>query len=149
MKRQSHITGFYLETLMLIVVFIAIILVLTQIFGLAQMQSVKAKQLTDAVVLAGNAAEAVSASKTADELLALLNENDNAFPMQDAAGVTARYDGDLLPERDGSYRVDVTWLPEETGTGTMVGSVVEVRCGEAAEPVFRLETEAFRPEVSG
>ena len=149
MKRQSHITGFYLETLMLIVVFIAIILVLTQVFGLAQMQSVKAKQLTDAVVLAGNAAEAVSASKTADELLALLNENDNAFPMQDAAGVTARYDGDLLPERDGGYRVDVTWLPEETGTGTMVGSVVEVHCGEAEEPIFRLETEAFRPEVSG
>ena len=113
------------------------------------MQSVKAKQLTDAVVLAGNAAEAVSASKTADELLALLNENDNAFPMQDAAGVTARYDSDLLPESDGSYRVDVTWLPEETGTGTMVGSVVEVHCGETAEPVFRLETEAFRPEVSG
>ena len=147
MKRQSHITGFYLETLMLIVVFISIILVLTQVFGLAQMQSVKARELTDAVVLAGNAAEAFSASETAEELLALLNENDNAVPMADTAGVTARYGSDLAPRSDGSYRVDVTWLPEEMETGTMIGSVVEVRSGEAEEPIYRLETEAFRPEV--
>ena len=57
MKKNGHITGFYLETLLLIVVFIAIILVLTQVFGLAQVQSVRAKQLTEAVTLAGNAAE--------------------------------------------------------------------------------------------
>lgn len=148
MKRQSHITGFYLETLMLIVVFISIILVLTQVFGLAQIQSVKAKQLTDAVVLAGNAAEAVSASDTTEELLNLLNENNNAVPMPDAPGVLVRYDGDLAPEHEGSYRVDVTWLPEKTETGTMIRSVVEVRSGETEEPVYRLETEAFRPEVS-
>ena len=53
MKKNGHITGFYLETLLLIVVFIAIILVLTQVFGLAQVQSVRAKQLTEAVTLAG------------------------------------------------------------------------------------------------
>ena len=38
MKRNGQITAFYLETLLLIVVFIAIILVLTQVFGLAQLQ---------------------------------------------------------------------------------------------------------------
>ena len=148
MKKQGHITGFYLETLMLIVVFISIILVLTQVFGLAQLQSVKAKQLTDAVVLAGNAAEAVSASDSTDELLSLLNENGNAVPRTDTAGVTAHYGDDLTPEPDGRYRVDVTWLPEETASGIMITSVVEVHCGETEEPVYRLETEAFHPEVS-
>ena len=58
MKKHSHITGFYLETLMLIVVFVLIILVLTQVFGLAQMQSTRAKHLNGAVVLAQTAAEA-------------------------------------------------------------------------------------------
>ena len=148
MKKNGHITGFYLETLILIVVFISIILVLTQVFGLAQIQSVRAKELTEAVVLAGNAAEAVSASETEDALLALLNENNNAMSMPDTAGVTACYDSDMNPMPQGNYRVDVSWLPEETETGTMIHSVIEVRCGENAEPVYRLETESFRQEVS-
>ena len=147
MKRQGHITGFYLETLMLIVVFISIILVLPQVFGLAQMQSVRARELTRAVILAGNAAEAASASETEEALLELLNENGNAARLQDTAGVTVRYGKDLSPDPEGSYRVDVTWLPTETETGTMVSSVIEVRCAGTEEPVYRLETETFHPEV--
>ena len=148
MKKSGHITGFYLETLILITVFISIILVLTQVFGLARVQSARARELTEAVALAGNAAEAVSASETENALLALLDENGNARPMPDTAGVTACYDADLNPAPQGDYRVDVTWLPEETETGTMIRSVIEVRCGENSEPVYRLETESFRPEVS-
>ena len=148
MKKQSHITGFYLETLMLIVVFVLIILVLTQVFGLAQMQSTRAKQLNGAVILAQNAAEAVAASETPEELLKLLNENGNAVPMSEPAGVTARYDRELNPDAEGNYRVDVTWLPEETENGILVHSVAEVRCEETEAPVYRLETERFRTGVS-
>lgn len=148
MKKQSHITGFYLETLMLIVVFVLIILVLTQVFGLAQMQSTRAKQLNGAVILAQNALEAVSASETPEDLLKLLNDNDNAVLMADTAGVTACYDSDLNPDAEGSYRVDVTWLPEETENGILVHSVAEVRCEDAEAPLYRLETERFRTGVS-
>ena len=148
MKKQSHITGFYLETLMLIVVFVLIILVLTQVFGLAQMQNTRAKQLNGAVILAQNAAEAAAASETPEELLKLLNENGNAVPMTEPAGVTVRYDRDLNPDAEGNYRVDVTWLPEETENGILVHSVAEVRCDDAEAPVYRLETERFRTGVS-
>lgn len=148
MKKQSHITGFYLETLMLIVVFVLIILVLTQVFGLAQMQSTIAKQLNGAVILAQNAAEAAAASETPEELLKLLNDNDNAVLMADTAGVTACYDSDLNPDAEGNYRVDVTWLPEETENGILVHSVAEVRCDDAEAPVYRLETERFWTGVS-
>lgn len=148
MKKQSHITGFYLETLMLIVVFVLIILVLTQVFGLAQMQSTRAKELNGAVILAQNAAEAVAASETPEELLKLLNDNDNAVLMADTAGVTACYDSDLNPDAEGNYRVEVTWLPEETENGILVHSVAEVRCEETEAPVYRLETERFRTGVS-
>ena len=144
MKKQSRFTAFYLETLILIVVFIAIILVLTQVFGLARVQSVKARQLTDAVVLAGNAAEAVSASRTEEELLELLNERDNAIAMPDDAGITARYDERLQPDASGGYRVDVSWVPEETETGTMIRSVVEVHWNDGEIPIYLLETEAFK-----
>ena len=73
MKKNGQITAFYIEALLLIVVFLAIILVLTQVFGLARQQSIAAGQLTDAVTLAGNAAEAVSASADPDELFHLLD----------------------------------------------------------------------------
>ena len=148
MKKQSHITGFYLETLMLIVVFVLIILVLTQVFGLAQMQSTRAKQLNGAVILAQNALEAASASETPEDLLTLLNDNDNAVLMADTACVTACYDSDLNPDAEGNYRVDVTWLPEETENGILVHSVAEVRCDDAEAPIYRLETERFRTGVS-
>ena len=46
MKKNGHITAFYLETLLLIVVFIGINLILTQVFGLGRVQSVEAKRLT-------------------------------------------------------------------------------------------------------
>ena len=63
-------------------------------------------------------------------------------------GVTACYDSDLNPDAGGIYRVDVTWLPEEAGDGTMIHSTAEVRCDETDEPVYRLETESFRTGVS-
>ena len=147
MKQGKHLTAFYLETLLLIVVLTAIILVLTQVFGMAQRQSAAAKELTDAVILAQNAAEAVSAGEDRDALLLLLNENGNAFVMQDEAGVSACYDRDRNPAPDGPVRVDVFWNPEKTEKGTMVHSEIQVYCGNRPESIYRLETAAFKPEA--
>ena len=146
-ERNGHITAFYLETLLLIVVLIAMILVLTQVFGLAQRQSTQAQRLTDAVALAGNAAEAVSASDSEEELFQLLNENENAVRMKDPAGVTAAFGKTLQPDPAGSYHVEVSWYPEETQNGVMIHSVILVRFDNAEEPIYRLETESFRQEV--
>ena len=46
--RKNHITAFYVETLLLILVFITIILVLTHVFGLGRAQSAAARELNDA-----------------------------------------------------------------------------------------------------
>ena len=148
MKKDSSVTAFYLEALLLIVLFVAMILLLTQVFGFAQTKSEQAKELTDAVFLAGNAAEAVSASSSAEELLQILNTADNAALLSDAAGVTAKYGRNAEPDGQGCYRVDVSWLPEKTKTGTMVNSVIQVRCGEAEAPIYQLETKVFLREVS-
>ena len=146
MKRDGQITAFYFETLLLIVVFLVIILVLTQVFGLTIQQTAAARQLTDAVMLAGNAAEAVSISADPGELLSLLNENGNAAERSDSSGVTARYDDGKNPDPQGAYRVDVSWQPEKTARGTMISSVIQVSHGDSEEPVYRLETASFREE---
>ena len=144
MKRNGQITAFYFETLQLIVVFLAIILVLTQVFGLARQQTAAARQLTDAVTLAGNAAEAVSASADPAELLNLLNENGNAEELPDASGVKAFYDNEKNPDPQGAYRVEVSWQPEKTAGGTMISSVISVCHGSSEEPIYSLETASFR-----
>ena len=146
MKRDGQITAFYFETLLLIVVFLLIILVLTQVFGLARQQSAAARQLTDAVTLAGNAAEAVSISADPAELLALLNENGNAEELPDASGVRACYNDEKNPDPQGAFCVEVSWQPEKTARGTMVSSVIQVRHGASEKPVYSLETASFREE---
>ena len=146
MKRNGQITAFYLETLLMILVLVGIILLLTQVFGLGKLQSVEAAHLTNAVTLAGNAAEAVSASRSVEELTAILNENGNAAPMPDTAGVTARYDTDMNPDPAGALRVDVYWLPEAAESGELVKSKILVAFGSDDEPLYRLETAVFLPE---
>lgn len=145
MKKNGHITAFYLETLLLIVVFIGIILILTQVFGLGRTQSVEAKRLTDAVILAQNAAEAVSAAEGSEELLALLNENGNAAALPDTLGVAARYDTDMRPDPAGELRVDVCCTVEESG---LVQGHIQVFRQGAEAPVYELETAALWKEVS-
>ena len=149
MRKNGSVTAFYLETLLLIVVFIGIILLLTQVCGMAQLHSAAARQLTDAVVLAGNAAEAFSASKSPEELLERLNENNNAVALTDTAGVEAVYGSDLSPDSSGCYRVSVTWQPEQTETGTMVSGGIRVMAAGKAEPVYHLETKVFLQEAAG
>ena len=178
MKKSGHITAFYVETLLLIVVFIAIILLLTQVFGLARRQSADARELTDAVALASNAAEALEAAGSPEELLALLDEAGNAvlydpadhpdltgtLPQpegEDSAGegpaasptalITARFGEDHAPDPKGVYEVRVAWTPEASGTGTLVRGTIEVfegMNGADTAPVYTLETASFKPEVT-
>lgn len=155
MKKNHSVTAFYIETLLLIVVFLSIILVLTQIFGLARMQSASARQLTDAVTLAGNAAEAFSGSESKNAMLQLFNERDNAGALPEGNGVFARYDASLQPDADGAFRVEVTWEAEpdpaegeSAASGNapagLVRSVIRVLYGEDGREVYRLETAAYK-----
>jgi len=145
LKRQ-HITGFYVETLLLIVVFIAILLLLTQIFGLSKVRSGEAEHLTNAVCLAGNAAEAFAASDSPAELAAWLDENGNAALMTDTAGVTARYDAQMNPDPNGSITVELYWLQEPDG---FVRAQIRVLAEGVSEPVYTLQTASYRQEVAG
>ena len=146
MTKREHITGFYLETLLLIVVFVAIILVLTQVFGLSRAQSAEAKMLTNAVCLAQNAAEAVSAAESPEALLSLLDEGGNARAGE-RESVLATYDDDMRPDTEGPVTVEVTWEPSD-GDERMIYSTVSVWRTGASEPVYTLRTAAYLGEVS-
>lgn len=128
MKR--HGTAFYIETLLLIIAFVAIILVTTQVFGNARAKSAQAKHLTEAVVLAENAAEAVSASGSLEEVQSFLTNEG-----------TSQIEGNVLTVWKDGYQIDVTWEPE----GALVDSSITVLWN--GNEIYKIETAVFLQEA--
>ena len=141
---NKRVTSFYIETLILIVVFIAVILALTQVFGLAKKQSEEAKLLTGAVTLAQNAAEAFSAADSEETLFALLDEGGNA----DRRGgmVTASYGADMQPDPDGILRVEIERI---SATPQTAAGTIRVIRQDTGEEIYSIETAAYFPEDYG
>lgn len=126
---KKHITAFYLETLLLVAVFAAIIPVLTGIFGGARAESARAAHLTHAVQLAENAAEAFSASHSLEEVGALLDGQGSAV-----------LEGDALTVTQDEYKTRITWEPEEN----LVSGRVTVYYNE--DVLYTLDTAVYLQE---
>ena len=135
--KQEHNTAFYIETLLMIVAFVAVILVLTRAFGEARRESARARELTDAVILAQNAAEAVSASEDLEDLARLLGNTQK----------TEVREGKLLAVSDNGYITEVSWEPSGGETGTLVSSTIAVRLAGSDDPIYKLDTAVFLREV--
>ncbi|MBQ2218533.1 MAG: hypothetical protein II418_06290, partial [Firmicutes bacterium] len=75
-SKHEHITAFYIETLLLIVSFLLVILMLTNVFGLGKRESSRAQDLTNAVRLAETGAEAFAAAEGPAELADILDEGN-------------------------------------------------------------------------
>ena len=146
MKKGKPITAFYVETLLLIVVFIGILLALTQVFGLARNESVRAKLLTNAVTLAQNGADAFMATGEEGALLALLDEGGNVQPLSGPYGVVANYRADMTPCFDRNYRlqVHISWTEAD---GLLQGFVLVYDSGRD-EVIYTLPIARYVGEVS-
>lgn len=141
--RGHHITAFYIETLVLTVIFIVVILVLMKVFATAGRISSQAKVLTCAVHLAENAAEAVAASDSEETLYTLLNEAGIGDVTASGTGDTTlfrtQYDGEMDPAAEGSFQVDVTWEPQDGGE--LVKSGITVYWN--GEEIYTLDTAVY------
>jgi hypothetical protein len=150
MKKENHVTAFYIEVLLLTVGLIGIVLVLTQIFALGRRESAEARELTDAVCLAQNAAEAFAASADPEELCVLLGEGGSAEVVEigGAAAVRASYDADLKAAKDGVFLVTVIWREERADAGVLVRSRITVTGQDSTREIYSLETASFRKEAA-
>ena len=149
MRKSEHVTAFYVEVLLMIVVVTVMVLVLTNVFALSRMESATAKSLTNAVCLAENAAEAFSASSTPEQLLALLDEGGNAGFAEGAAVTTLRasYDADMRPDAEGGTVLLITWEPEGAWTGGLVRCTITVLSEDGSE-VYTLRTAVCLREAA-
>ena len=143
---KKHITAFYVETLLLIVVFVGIILLLTWVFGAARQESQQARLLTNSVCLAENAAEAFSAAGSPEELQRLLDESGNTSVS--GSTVTARYTSDMEPDKDGQLLVEITWVPEASGGAGLVSGEIRVLRPAQGQELYTLRTAVYLQEVT-
>lgn len=141
-------TTFYVEALILTCVFTAVLLISVRVFSTAHRESTEATALSDAVSLAKNTAEAVSASASEEDLFTLLNENGNAEERNDT--VTAWYGKSLLPGREGAcYCVSVSWDTEKTGGGRLAESRITVYPTASETALYSLDTAVYLPAAEG
>ncbi|MBQ9015054.1 MAG: hypothetical protein IJ109_10525 [Firmicutes bacterium] len=155
MNRHRTMTAFYLETVLMVIIFVLVIAILSQVFGLARSESRQAQQLTNAVCLAQNAAQAAAGADSEEGMLRLLDENGNAR-IEDRDGssvVTAWYDGDMHPVSaeaaaadESALRLEATWAPKQSQTGSFVNSDIAVYAGASKDPVYTLNTGVYLRE---
>ena len=147
-KGNGHITAFYLETLLMILVFVGVILVLTQFFGVARLQSAEAQSRTSAVALSESVVSAAQASTSAEELAAnMADGKGRVLKDGDVPVVEAVYDEDLAPAKSGPYTVRATWEETKGHRGSYVTCDIEVYVKGQSEPVFADTTGVYAKEV--
>ena len=151
-NKHAHITAFYLETLLMILVFVAIILMLTQVFGASRRLSAEAGYLSDAATISESVSAAVRASDDEEALIGILNgsagDSANGTPAVLLKGapvptIEVRYDDDLVPAGDGPYEVTVTWEKTAGTRGDYVDSEITVRRDGVEDPILVTHTGTY------
>ena len=172
-NKHAHVTAFYLETLLMILVFVAVILMLTQVFGQSRKLSAEAGYLSDAATISESVSAAVRASEDEEQLLstfvwaasgsdAAVGETDAAAGGADAATggsgtaevahlldgadvptVEVTFNEDLAPAADGPYTVTATWEKTEGARGDYVESEITVYRDGIEEPVLTTKTGTY------
>jgi hypothetical protein len=143
MKNKQHMTAFYIETLLMILVFVGIILALTQVFGQSRNESMKARHLTEAVCLAQNAAEAFEAAETPEDLIKLLDHDQTGHVTlgNTPPGVVCAYRSDMTPDPEGPLRLDMTWQEKDQ----LLYAQIEVY--DEDQSIYRLDTASAKKEA--
>ena len=172
-NKHAHVTAFYLETLLMILVFVAVILMLTQVFGQSRKLSAEAGYLSDAATISESVSAAVRASESEEQLLSTFvwaaSESDAAAGGADAAAgesgdaevahlldgaavptVEVTFNEDLAPAADGPYEATVTWEVTAGTRGDYVDSTITICRDGTKDPILTTKTGTYtgQPVVS-
>ena len=142
MKQKQHMTAFYMETILLMIVFLMVILLLTRVFSYGKVQSKQARDLTNAVCLAQSAAEAAASSEDVETLYQMMDQGNAE---REGNQIQAWYDADMNPQKNGYYRLVASWESEEGTYGSFVNGIIHVYINE--EEIYRLDTGVYLQEA--
>ena len=129
---------------------IAMILVITQIFGEARLESNRAKILTNAVTLAQNAAESFEAAESPEMLQKLLCFDDSGAQVgsdlvfeggENNASVSCAFRDDMTPAVGAPYLLQRQWIAEDNG---LMRADISVSYAGQKDAVYTLETASYK-----
>lgn len=142
MKRKKS-RAFYLETLVLALVLLAVLTVLAQLFAAAQRGSLAARRLTGATRIARNVSEAFAASGDWQDLGSLV-AGEAGLPWEKDEAVLA-VDEDGAAQKDGPYTLALRRSEAPAGAGRLAELTIEVRAGAGGEAVYTLTVQKYLP----
>ena len=122
-----HGTAFVVEALVLLAFLAFALAVFMQLFGVSHARGAEERQLTQAVLLASNAAEEFAATPQAGSTSAAFDAEGNAL--------------DAAADGEGVYVVSSEVTPERTEGGTMYRANIVVTCD--GETVYQLESARY------
>mgnify|MGYP001784014201 CR=1 FL=1 len=138
MKKRTTM-AFYVEALLLVLALLAVVLILTQCFAAAERTRENARQLTEAVHLVRNAAEAAAGADSPETLARLLA--DDAGNATDS-GLQISYNESMEPDPAGAMSLQISWDKRPEPGGGLVTYTIWVTTRENEE-LYRLETAVY------
>lgn len=140
MRKQTR-TAFYVETLLLIGALVAVVLILAQCFSVAEQTRLQAEELTNAVHLARNAAEAAAGAETHEELAHFLSQDAMVNPEE--SGFRICYDKAFQGELSDPLVLTISWdRKPQPGCG-LVNYTIIVESTVWNREIYRLETAIY------
>lgn len=136
---------FIVELLLLFVILLLLITVITKTFMASRSQSLRAKHLSEAVVLAEEAAEVSNAAKDIDEAVQLFDGLDQVRSVNEEGG-TIELQMDFTSD-DGSvddYRVVIDIEEEKDDFSVYSAKTIDVYYGNVTDPVYTLTTGSYK-----
>ena len=132
----KKMTAFYVESLLLVGCFIAVILIVTSVFGKSRAMSEEAKILTSSVMVSENAAEIFQSHPDEAFMRELLDEENLS---ESENGFALRYDAEGKPDALGTIELRIS---VSDGSGTLRNLCVTAVKHETGKEIFRIETSA-------
>ena len=146
MKHKGYSRIFYVEAFILLFFFLAVIVIVSRVLVTAKAESIRARDLTDAVILAENAAEISGSTADPEEIYALFGIERWANGGAEAVlplTVELRCGREPVYAEDGRYLLTVVWNREEHAAGDLVSAFVRVALYETGEELYTLDTGAW------
>ena len=136
--KQKQNFGFYMETIIMLLVFMVAIPNIVRVFTASYGTSRNAERLTDAVILASNGAELVLASHSPEEIMTVL---EDAGPKLEDTVITAHFDDNLEMSKDGPIEMKIDWQETEADFAHTV-----ITISYSGKELYELETGRYLEE---
>ena len=147
-SKEKNSIAFTVELFMIFLILLCVIVVITQVFVKTRGESIRARELTEAVIAAESAAEVAESAGDDSERKELLRQMDGASDVRASDGVitlSLSYGGKgVMPRK---YDVTVESSEKKAKAGTYTESTITVSRAGSGKELYSLSTGRYEKEA--